>query len=1032
MSSMGVASFYSSQQPAASGRREIQYDFPSSLPTEQWSVREYWNNAHIGNPLCADRNNRWVKEPPSSAYCDNVNSTIQITQESHSEVLSLFAECVGALVTSDCADYREIIFSHLDDLTIETHENELAKNVEKLTGSSRMDALFQLVRYSVFLSSNNLLPDSATENLVQWMTESGTQWILDLLLELKTPTTEIFGSNVLVSAAVLGLTDTIRSLIAKGVEVNAFAGETPQNIALQEAVRCHHPRIVQLLLDAGADPKLSVESGCSVLHDALAMSNSIEIVKMLIEKGADVNGPYDPDRYAGPVLVSAAKKSDPAMTRILLQSGARINEMRSGSTTALQVAAAKGNVDVAQALIDAGAEIDAPAGKTFAKARQAAAAAKDFVRLTTPIQRAALSGNVELVQMLVSERADVNACPWEQYKNKIHQCTNEPYDGDYPMTALQAAVYNHDAVLVRILLMADAVVDARGCGNTPLQIAAIQDDAKIVQILLKHGANFNAPASAVYGRTALQAAAESGRWGLVQQLLDAGADVNAVSSPTGGRTALQAAAEKGDIELAKMLLRAGADVNAGASPRGGRTCLQAAAERGHVEVVLMLLNEDADVNSPAATQSDGLTALQAALGLFSETCPYVSSGEDARTTILQALLDAGANVNAAPSPTGGVSALEAAIRSESSELARSLLERGADPNSHTDQTSALGEAVAQESIELVSLLIHAGADVNLYYGSRAPDRSARTALQEAARRGSIPLLRKLLDARAKLAVPSHQPCSQTALQSAVERDSITLVQFLIAKGANPNERATDCEHPVTTLQQALFKTPINIDIVSALIGAGANANEIAHPKAFRPLRLAAAKRSVEAVQILLKAGACTALTSEDKDTALQAAVVRQNADLIQILLDAGADVNGPAGTVYRRTALQAAAEDRNTDILELLLSHGADVNAPAGPPDGITALQGAAMVGRLKNVLILLKAGAQINAPPASSEGRMALDAAAESGRLDIVLLLLKNDDDPEGIDIRCERAAKLAASNGQCVIARILREHRTSSDSTR
>jgi ankyrin repeat protein len=436
-----------------------------------------------------------------------VNSTMQMTQDAYSKVLSLFAECVGALVTSDSADYREIIFSHLDDLTIETHENELVKIVEKLTGSSRMDALFQLVRYSVFLSSNNLLPDSVTENLVQWMTESGTQWILDLLLDLKTPTTEIFGSNVLVSAARLGLTCTIRSLIAKGVEVNAFAGETPQKTALQEAVRCRHSRIVQLLLHAGADPKLSVESGCSVLHDALAMSNSIEIVQMLIGKGADVNGPYDPDQYAGPVLVSAAKKSRPAMTRILLQSGARINEMRSGSTTALQAAAAKGNFDVAQALIEAGAEIDAPAGTTFAKARQAAANAKDFMRLKTPIQRAALSGDVELVQMLVFEGADVNACPWEQYACEIHargRCLLEIGDR---LTALQAAVCSQSDMLLRTLLMAGAVVDARGCGGTPLQMAAEEVDALQVQILLTHGAEVNAPASAMYGRTALQAVA---------------------------------------------------------------------------------------------------------------------------------------------------------------------------------------------------------------------------------------------------------------------------------------------------------------------------------------------------------------------------------------------------------------------------------------------------------------------------------------------------------------------------------------------
>lgn len=341
--------------------------------------------------------------------------------------------------------------------------------------------------------------------------------------------------------------------------------------------------------------------------------------------------------------------------------------------------------------------------------------------------------------MLVFEGADVNECPWEQYTSEIRALETYSLDLADTLTALQAAVYSQSAVLVRILLIAHAVVDARGCGNTPLQIAAIQDDAKIAQILLKHGADVNAPASAVCGRTALQAAAESGNsWGLVQQLLDAGADVNAVSSPIEGRTALLAAAEKGDIELAKMLLKASADVNAVASPREGRTCLQAAAENGHFEMVSMLLDEGADVNNPAPTQSDGLTALHAAMRLFSKTYPYVSTGGHARTRILQALLDAGANVNAAPSPTGGVSALEAAIRSESSELARCLIERGANPNSHTDETSSLGEAVAQDSIESVSLLVEAGADVNLYYGNSAPYRSAGTALEQAALRGASP------------------------------------------------------------------------------------------------------------------------------------------------------------------------------------------------------------------------------------------------------------------------------------------------------
>jgi ankyrin repeat protein len=59
-----------------------------------------------------------------------------------------------------------------------------------------------------------------------------------------------------------------------------------------------------------------------------------------------------------------------------------------------------------------------------------------------------------------------------------------------------------------------------------------------------------------------------------------------------------------------ILLSADADVNAGPS-YSGRTALQAAAEGGHVDVVLMLLQAKADVNAAPAPER-GRTALQAA------------------------------------------------------------------------------------------------------------------------------------------------------------------------------------------------------------------------------------------------------------------------------------------------------------------------------------------------------------------------------------------------------------------------------------
>ncbi|KAL2054392.1 hypothetical protein ABVK25_005140 [Lepraria finkii] len=402
-----------------------------------------------------------------------------------------------------------------------------------------------------------------------------------------------------------------------------------------------------------------------------------------------------------------------------------------------------------------------------------------------------------------------------------------------------------------------------------------------------------------------------------------------------------------------------------------------------------------------------------------------------QTTILQTLLNAGADVNAPPSPQGGISALVAAIKSGELELVRSLLQRGAKANCRNSEQTALGEAVNRRSTELVALLIEAGADVDAYYSKDESSLESRTPLQAAALSGSIQIATMLLNAGAIVNKPSARSFIGTALQCAAGGNCAEMVLLLLANGADPNACATLCEHSSTALGYALSRCSINIDILSALINAGADVNNIAHPRSAHPVRQAASKGNVEAVQLLLEAGACINSTSEDKRTALQAATGTRNIDLIKTLIGAGADVNAPAGPERGRTALQQAVEHGDIEISRFLLAHDADVNAPAGHSHGITALQGAMMNGHLKIVLMLLQAGAQVNAPPASTEGRMALDAAAEHGRLDIVLLLLKNDDDAEAIELRCKRAAKLAALNGHLVIARILREHRTSRGST-
>jgi Ankyrin repeats (many copies)/Ankyrin repeat len=106
----------------------------------------------------------------------------------------------------------------------------------------------------------------------------------------------------------------------RGVEVDAPAGTVLPITALQVAVRCDHFHIAQLLLDAGADPIIHVRSCCSVFHDALTVSNSTDIVQMLIDRGADVNRSFNLPAYEDTGLGSAAERCYHEMIRILLKS----------------------------------------------------------------------------------------------------------------------------------------------------------------------------------------------------------------------------------------------------------------------------------------------------------------------------------------------------------------------------------------------------------------------------------------------------------------------------------------------------------------------------------------------------------------------------------------------------------------------------------------------------------------------------------------------------------------------------------------
>jgi ankyrin repeat protein len=276
---------------------------------------------------------------------------------------------------------------------------------------------------------------------------------------------------------------TIAVVIVTSTTVcEAAQGKTSLEREFVDAALNNNKQKVELFIEAGIDVNAKDFGGRTGLYLA-SMYGHTEIVKLLLDKGADANLPkqafegHTDGEYDGhTALYVACKRGHTEVVKLLLAKGADVNAKDYNGNYALLVASQGDKPEIVKLLLDKGADVKA---KFLGDPRYFRAGDNAlFVAMGTNLSYThELSHTEEIVKLLLDKGADANA------KN----------GKGYP--ALFVASMGSNATLVKLLLDKGADVHAKFDSDTVLHTAATSpnnNNIEIVKLLLAKGADVNA------------------------------------------------------------------------------------------------------------------------------------------------------------------------------------------------------------------------------------------------------------------------------------------------------------------------------------------------------------------------------------------------------------------------------------------------------------------------------------------------------------------------------------------------------------
>ena len=332
------------------------------------------------------------------------------------------------------------------------------------------------------------------------------------------------------------------------------------------------PEVVVQLIMAGMNPYVDI---VSTALDGAAKAGRLNVVRMLIEFGVDLNGQSD-------TLPGAAAAGHEAVVRLLVASGA--GKQPNDINHALRASAHAGHTSIVQLLLP----LCGPEGPPFEALENAVAGGHEGA--VRAILTASETGNGFQANLLMRAASPAVRSAYDEIVRLLLSAIHGPPPRRPLVKLLESAAQHGHVSTLRVLFDFTGTYAPEDYFPKTLVAATQTGRPNVVRFLLEFGASWyiDCPQK----DPPILVASRQGHAAVMDLLLNNGADITA--NDRKGWTGLHEAAFRGHLEVTRILLRAGIDV----SIRNffGETALHRAAVGGAASVARELVGHGVGID----------------------------------------------------------------------------------------------------------------------------------------------------------------------------------------------------------------------------------------------------------------------------------------------------------------------------------------------------------------------------------------------------------------------------------------------------